>query len=256
MKLLIILLIFIIWVVFIEPYILTVKTVKIKDAQLAGLKIVFATDLHYKKYEKFRLKRDVKKINAQNPDIILFGGDFVSGHVQGSALDYDEIGRELGKLKSKYGTFAVLGNHDVWQNAAEISENLTKNNVTVLKNSSAKAGKVYIAGVEDLQTQKPNIEKALKNTKQPVILLTHTPDVINKVPENVNLTLAGHLHGGQVNFPFHGAITAPSKYGTKYAYGMFNVKGRKLFVSRGIGTSILPIRFLCPPEIVVIEFEE
>lgn len=256
MKLLIILLIFIIWVVFIEPYILTVKTVKIQDSQLAGLKIVFATDLHYKKYEKFRLIRDVKKINAQNPDIVLLGGDFVNGHKQGSALDYDVIGGELGKLISKYGTFAVLGNHDVWQNAAEISENLKKNNVTVLKNSNAKAGNVYIAGVEDLQTQNPDIEKALKNTKKPVILLTHTPDVIEKVPENVNLTLTGHLHGGQINFPFHGAITAPSKYGTKYAYGMFDVKGRKLFVSRGIGTSILPIRFLCPPEIVVIEFEE
>ena len=254
MKLLIILLILIIWVVFIEPYILTVKTIKIQDKGLAGLKIIFATDLHYKTYEKFRLKRDVKKINAQNPDIILLGGDYVNGHKQGSALDHKIIGEEFGKLKSKYGTFVVLGNHDVWQDAAGISESLRENNITVLKNSNAKAGNVFIAGVEDLQTQRPDVEKALKNTKPPIILLTHTPDMIEKIPENVNLTLAGHLHGGQINFPFHGAIVAPSRCGPTYAYGLFDVNGRKLFVSRGIGTSILPIRFLCPPEIVVIEF--
>lgn len=256
MKILPILLILIplIWVAIIEPYALTVKTIKVQDKSLAGLKIVFATDLHYKKYENFRLKRDVKKINEQNPDIILLGGDFVNGHTQGRALDHKIIGDEFGKLKSKYGTFAVLGNHDVWQDAAGISDSLKKNNITVLKNSNAKAGNVFIAGVEDLQTQRPDVEKALKNTKPPVILLTHTPDMIEKIPENVNLTLAGHLHGGQINLPFRGAIVTPSKFGTKYAYGLFDVNGRKLFVSRGIGTSILPIRFLCPPEIVVIEF--
>ncbi len=249
-------LILIFWALIIEPYIITVKKIKIQDKSLAGLKIVFATDFHYKKYEKFRLKRDVKKINQQNPDIILLGGDFVNGHRQGNALNHEIIGMEFGKLRSKHGTFAVLGNHDVWQDAAGISESLRKNNITVLKNSNAKSGPIYIAGVEDLQTQKPDIEKALKNTSAPRILLTHTPDVIEEVPKTVNLTLAGHLHGGQVNFPFLGAVTTPSKYGTKYAYGLFDVNGRKMFVSKGIGTSILPIRFLCPPQIVVFEFFE
>lgn len=242
------------WGIFIEPYILTVKKISIKDEQLKGLKIVFATDFHYKPYEKFRLKRDVKKINEQNADIIILGGDFVNGHVKGCTLKISEIANELGKLKSKYGTFAVLGNHDVWQDAALAYESLSKNKITVLKNDNVKINNFYIAGLEDLQTQTPNIEKALKNIKSPIILISHSPDVIYDVPGNVNLTLSGHLHGGQINLPFIGAIIVPSQYGTKFAYGLYNVENKKLFVSRGIGTSVLPIRFLCPPEIVVIEF--
>ena len=242
------------WGIFIEPYILTVKKITIKDEQLKGLKIVFASDFHYKKYEKFRLKRDVKKINEQNADIIILGGDFVNGHVKVCTLKIEEIAKELGKLHSKYGTFAVLGNHDVWQDAALAYESLSKNNITVLKNSSKKVNNLYIAGLEDLQTQTPNIKKALKNTHAPIILISHSTDIIYDVPENVNLTLSGHLHGGQIALPFYGAVVAPSKFGTKFAYGLYNVENKKLFVSRGIGTSVLPIRFLCPPEIVVFEF--
>lgn len=242
------------WGIFIEPYILTVKKISIIDEQLKGLKIVFASDLHYKKYENFRLKRDVKKINEQNADIIILGGDFVNGHAKGHSLQIEKIAKEFGNLKSKYGTFAVLGNHDIWQDAQLAYDSLSQNNITVLKNSSKKVNNIYIAGLEDLQTQTPDIQKTLKNTKSPIILISHSPDVIYEVPENVNLTLSGHLHGGQINLPFYGAVIVPSKYGTQFAYGLYNVKNKKLFVSRGIGTSILPIRFLCPPEIVVIEF--
>lgn len=244
----------IIWAVVVEPYSLTVKKISIKDESLKGLKIVFASDFHYKPYEKFRLKRDIKKINEQKADIILLGGDFENGHKKGQSLNIETIAKELGKLQAKYGIYSVLGNHDVWQGASEAYEALSKNGISVLKNSNKKAGPVYIAGVEDLQTQNPDIQNALSGVKQPVILLTHTPDIIKDVPDFVTLTLAGHLHGGQVRLPFHGALVAPSKYGTKYAYGFFLVKGKKLFVSKGIGTSILPIRLFCMPEIVLIEF--
>ena len=243
-----------VWGFLIEPYILTVKKIQIEDKALKGLRIVFATDFHYKPYEKFRLKRDVKIINKQNADIILLGGDFLNGHEKGKSLESKVVAQEFAQLKSKYGVFAVFGNHDVWQDAAGIYKNFTRNNITILKNNSQKAGNVYIAGVEDLQTQNPDIEKALKDTKSPTILLSHTPDIIYEVPEYVNLTLAGHLHGGQIRIPFHGAVVAPSVYGTKFAYGMYYVKNRKLFVSKGIGTSVLPLRFFCLPEIVVIDF--
>ncbi len=244
----------ILWCTLVEPYILTVKHLKINDDQLKGLKVVFASDFHYKPYETKRLKRDVKKINEQNADIILLGGDFVNGHKRGQSLDIEIIAKEFGNLKSKYGTFAVLGNHDCWQDAAKAEEELSKNGITVLKNSNKKAGNVYIAGVEDLQTQNPDVEKALKGTSSPVILLTHTPDIIEDIPLTVNLTLAGHLHGGQIRLPILGAIVAPSKYGTKYTNGISITQGKKMFVTKGIGTSVLPMRFLCLPEIVLIEF--
>lgn len=243
-----------VWMFFVEPYILTTNYGQIKDKSLAGIRVVFVSDLHYKPYEKFRLKRDVKKIQAQNPDIVLFGGDFVNGHKRNSSLNPEIIAQELGTIKSKYGSFAVLGNHDVWHDAFGIKKVLEENNITVLKNSNKKVEDFYIAGVEDLQTQNPDIDKTLKNIDAPVILLSHTPDIFENVPDTVNLVLAGHVHGGQVKLPFKGAIFVPSKYGTKYAEGFFNDMGRKMLVTRGVGTSILPIRFLCPPEIVVIEF--
>lgn len=242
------------WGFFIEPYILTVRKITLKDEQLKDLKIVFATDFHYKPYEKFRLNRDIKKINEQNADIIILGGDFVNGHRKGNSLDIREIAKGLGNLKSKYGTFTVLGNHDAWQDAALANKSLSENNITVLKNNNIKINNIYIAGLEDLQTQNPDIEKALKNTVSPIILISHSPDIIYDVPEKVNLTLSGHLHGGQINLPFIGPIIAPSKYGTRFAYGLYNIDNKKLFVSRGIGTSVIPMRFLCPPEIVIIEF--
>lgn len=252
------LIILLIWSAIVEPNILIVKRYTIEDNQLAGLKVVFGSDLHYKKYEKRRLIRDVKKINEQNADIVLLGGDYVSGHKKGSSLDTNLIAAELGKIKSKFGTFAVLGNHDGWQGAEQIKREFENKGIVVLKNSNIsidyKEKEIYIAGVEDIQTGNPDIEKTLKKTKSPIIMLSHNPDIIDNVPVNVNLLLAGHLHGGQIRIPVTGAVITPSKYGTKYASGLFNVNGKKMLVTKGIGTSILPVRFNCFPEIVVIEF--
>jgi len=242
-----------VYAVFAEPNILTVKRVTVKDDALKGLKIVFASDFHFKPLEKFRLNRLVKKINAENPDIILFAGDYVSGHEKGKTLLPEEIAAGFSRLKSKYGTVAVMGNHDGWQGKKEIIKAFQAAGITVLENSGKDFGDFSVAGIEDLQTASPNISKALEGLKNPVILLSHTPDVIENVPTSVNLTLAGHLHGGQV--VLGKPLVTPSKLGTKYAYGLFNVDGRKLFVTRGLGTSILPVRFNCFPEIVVIEFE-
>lgn len=253
-----ILIILLIWSALVEPNILLIKRYTIEDNQLAGLKVIFASDLHYKTYEKRRLIRDVKKINAQNADIVLLGGDYVSGHKKGSSLDKSLIAAELSKIKSKYGIIAVLGNHDGWQGAEQIKSDFENKGIVVLKNSNIlidyKGKEFYIAGVEDLQTGNPDINKTLKNTKSPIIMLSHNPDIIDNVTENVNLLLAGHLHGGQIRLPGKGAFITPSKYGTKYASGLFDVDGKKMLVTKGIGTSILPVRFNCFPEIVVINF--
>lgn len=171
-----------------------------------------------------------------------------------------EIAKELSKIKTKYGFYTTLGNHDGWYDKWVIQEILTDKGIQVLNNKNIKLniyGKdIYIAGVEDKMTAIPDIYEALKETKQPTILLTHTPDVFPKVPKEVNLTLAGHTHGGQIRLPLLGALVVPSDYGNKYSAGLIVEKGKKLLVTRGIGVSILPVRFNCPPEIVVIEFVE
>ena len=86
-------------------------------------------------------------------------------------------------------------------------------------------------------------------------MLTHTPDMFPKVPDDVNLTLAGHTHGGQIRIPFLGPIFTASIHRDKYSKGFIEENEKKMIVTTGIGVSILPIRFNCPPEIVVIEFE-
>ena len=113
---------------------------------------------------------------------------------------------------------------------------------------------LWIAGVEDLQTGNPDITKALKNTSRPRILVTHSPDIYYDVKENVDLILAGHTHGGQVYIPLLGAPSVPSKYGSKFAERIINETQNTMIITKGIGTSILPVRFCAVPEIVVIEF--
>ena len=113
---------------------------------------------------------------------------------------------------------------------------------------------MYIAGVEDLTTSQADITKALRNTKKPTILLTHSPDIFPNIPNNVFLTLAGHTHGGQIRIPMIGALIVPSDFGNKYSYGLVNENDKSMIITKGIGTSILPVRFCCFPEILVINF--
>ena len=201
----------------------------------------------------------VKKINKLAPDIILSAGDFVSGYLPSKTLPIEEIGAELKNLKSTHGTFVVLGNHDWWQGGAHIRNTLKENNIYVLENSSKtldiNGNKISIAGVEDLQTRIPDTSKALRKTAKTTILLTHNPDVFFDMKENVYLTLAGHNHGGQVQIPFYGAIIVPSESGRKYANGKFTLNNNTLIVTKGVGNSILNVRFCCIPEIVIIDFE-
>jgi predicted MPP superfamily phosphohydrolase len=245
-----------IWSVFVEPNILVVKKIVLKDSNLADLKIVFASDFHIKPYEKYRLTKIVKKINRQNPDIVLLGGDYVSGHDASFTMSPEKIASELRKINSKYGTVAVMGNHDGWQGKYGIIKALENAGITVLENSNKNFDRFTIVGIEDLQTGNPNIEKALKNADKNIILLTHNPDMFPLVPNNVRLVLAGHLHGGQIMISGITPAYIPSQYGMKYRYGLIEENGKTLYTSNGLGTSILPVRFNSVPEIVVIEFSK
>lgn len=243
----------------IEPNMLRIKKYTLSDANLKGLKIVFVSDFHITPNGQKKFDKLIDKINNENPDIVLSTGDFVGGYKENETMPIEEIAKNLTKIKSKHGIITVLGNHDWDTDGIKITKTLEANDITVLANSNKKIdirGKeIYIAGVEDLKTKNPDIDKALIGTKQPTILLTHSPDVFPNVPQEVNLTLAGHLHGGQIRLPFWGAITVPSKYGNRYTTGKILEDNKTMIVTNGIGMSILPIRFNCPPEIVVITFE-
>lgn len=243
-----------IWSFLIEPNILKTRHICIQNKDLAGMKIVFASDFHIKPHEEYRLRKIVRRINDQNPDIILLGGDYVSGHIKRQSMPIKNIADGLKDLKASRGIYAVMGNHDGWQGKYEIIQEFKNIGVNVLENSNTNVDNLTIAGVEDLQTANPDIKKALTGAGKNIILLSHTPDVFPAVPENVSLTLTGHLHAGQVVLPNIPPKFVPSKYGTRYLYGLIYENGKTLYSTSGLGTSILPIRFNCLPEIVVIEF--
>ena len=264
-KLSIILSIFIIlglsfYCLFIEPENIKITNYTIQDDKLSGLKVVFASDFHIRPNQEKQLEKVVNLINSQEADIVLSAGDFVNGHTKKSTMPASDIAKGLRKIKSKHGFFTTLGNHDGWYDSKVVAKELRANGIKVLENENEvvkfNGREIYIAGVEDKMTGDPNIYLAIEKAELPIILLTHTPDLFPKVPEEINLTLAGHTHGGQIRLPLLGPIFTASEYHDKYAKGLIEDDGRKMIVTTGVGTSILPIRFNCPPEIIVIKFEK
>lgn len=247
------------WTFKLEPNLVEIKHYHLNDQQLSGLRIVFASDFHIGKKDIKRLKRIVKIIKEQKGDLILLGGDYLNGHTEQSTMPPERIAAELGNLTAPYGVVGVLGNHDWYINGSKTKKALQNAGITILENQNRIINynnkQITIAGVADKSTRIADSEKALNNTPKPRILLTHTPDIFPEITDSVNLVLAGHTHGGQVKVPFIGALLVPSDYGRRFAEGFFDENGVKMIVSKGLGTSMIPIRFNCKPEIVVIEFE-
>jgi predicted MPP superfamily phosphohydrolase len=202
------------------------------------------------------IARAVERLNAEAPDAMLLLGDFIDAHVLwGGRVSPEQIARALAALRAPLGSFAVLGNHDWKQTGDRMWRALTEAGIEVLENGAAAAGDFHVAGLADLRLRRPDLPTALAGVPSgaPVILLAHDPDVFPFVPERVALTVSGHLHGGQVAVPVVRRPAIPSRYGERYARGHVVEDGRHLYVTSGLGTSGLPLRFLAPPEVVVLE---
>lgn len=244
---------------FCEPYMLKTTPYMLENKALSGLKIVFATDFHVAPYpwEKWRLKRVVHKINKENPDLVLLGGDYVKGHEQQSSLPPYQIAQELQKINAP--KVAVLGNHDSYYGKKDVAKALKDAGIFVLDNQNIRLRVrdrwVTIAGVSDYSTDKPDVMKALQGAGGSVIFITHSPDVMPQIQGRIIVAFAGHTHGGQIVLPFVGAPLIPSDYGQRYRYGLINERGLPLVVSSGLGTSLVPLRFNIRPEIVAVTFD-
>ena len=221
--------------------------------------IALIADLHVgsPRNGREKLRRAVRRVNETLPDLVLIAGDLTIDNVLGGGfVPPEEIAEDLAALDARYGVFAVLGNHDRWLSAGRVEEALTGVGITVLDNRGqrvrVRGHDTWIAGVADYWTGHPSIDDALEGAGagEPVILFTHNPDLFPEVPARVSLTLAGHTHGGQVIIPFVGPGITPSRFGARYAAGHVVEDGRHLFVTTGVGTSRLGVRFLVPPEVV------
>lgn len=201
----------------------------------------------------------VDRMNREEGDLVLLLGDYVSTRRLATGfIDPHDTAPLLGRLEAPLGVFAVLGNHDWWWDGPEMRRLLTDQGITVLEDAAerieAGAQSLWVAGLSDPVTQTYDLKATLDQADEsgPLLLLTHTPDVFPRVPTKVGLTLAAHTHGGQVNLPFFGRLIVPSRFGERFAYGLIEEAGRRVYVTSGIGTAIIPVRFRVPPEIVVL----
>lgn len=206
-----------------------------------------------------KLRTIVEKTNAENPALVVLLGDFVIGGPNrrggvrgGGFVEPEDTAAVLKGLHAPLGVYAVLGNHDWWYDGVRVGRALSEAGIPVLENRAVHVGHFWLGGIADYWTRGPDIIGTMKQVQgdDPVILITHNPDVFPEVPPRVSLMLAAHTHGGQVNLPIIGRIVTTSRLG--YVAGEYVEGSRHLFVTTGIGTSIMPVRFGVPPEIVIL----
>jgi predicted MPP superfamily phosphohydrolase len=251
------------WSAWIEPRRLVVRRRELAPAhwprELDGLRVGLLTDLHagVPHVGLGAVERAAETLAAERPDLVCLLGDFVDRRSTfARPVDARALMARLAPLRAApRGVVAVLGNHDWYAGAREIADALEEVGATVLEDSALPVGGgLWVAGVGDYRIRGARVDRALMPVPEdaPVLLLSHDPDAFPDVPERVSLTLAGHTHGGQVRIPGLRRPFVPSQYGERYLHGHVVEGGRHLFLTSGIGTSGLPVRFLRPPEVVIL----
>jgi predicted MPP superfamily phosphohydrolase len=254
-----------IWSFLIEPNRLIVhpQTIQIDNwpPELSGLRIAVVSDLHTGApfINDQKLKDIVDRTNALNPDLIVLLGDYMSPNSWHSHRVEPEVtAAGLKGLKAPLGVYSVLGNHDWWYNGERVRRAFEQNGIRVLEDEVTEIKwhekSFWLVGLADLWTRPQHIEETIAKVPpgSTIIALTHNPDIFPRLPQSVPLLIAGHTHGGQVNLPFIGTPIVPSRFGSKYTAGHVFENGHHMFVTTGIGTSILPVRFRVTPEIVIL----
>jgi len=256
------------WAFVIEPSRLVLRETRITlpswPENLKGLRIAVISDLHAGSpfITLDKIHQIVEMTNAARPDLILLPGDFVIQGVPGGKFMEPEVtASALKGLRARFKVFATLGNHDWWYNGQRVKKSLETAGITVLENDAAMIERdgvaIWVVGISDKWEGKPDIASALArvNDSAPIIALTHNPDIFPSIPARVALTIAGHTHGGQVALPIIGRPIVPSDFGERYAAGHIIEGSKHLFVTTGVGTSILPVRFRVPPEISLLTID-
>jgi uncharacterized protein len=222
-----------------------------------GQRIVLLSDLHLVNAatSAARLHRIVDQVNALHPDLVLIAGDMIAGHEPADAqTGTPALAAELLRLKPKTGTVAVLGNHDHWTNAPLVTAALQRAGITVVENDAVRRGPFAIIGVGDVYSRHADLGRAQAAAKRVgglAIYLTHSPDIAPAIFSG--LVLAGHTHCGQVVLPFYGPITSVTRFGDRYQCGIRREGARTVITTGGTGTSVVPFRFMAPPDLWVLD---
>lgn len=253
---------------YIEPRFLVTEDISIYSAHLAPaqkeLTVAAFADTHFSEYYTVKdFSKAVKKINEMEPDFIFFLGDLIDNYNEYKG-DASEISAALAELKASCGKYAVFGNHDYGGGAENYYKDIMEaGGFTVLVNESADLDSLglTIVGIDDIMIGYGDPKTAAKcRTATYNIVLCHEPDIIGEMTDyDIDLMVAGHTHGGQINIPFTDSDAYLPPYGKIYQSGLYTLQTARdtnLYVNRGLGTTSLPLRFMSPPELTKLTFTD
>ena len=226
------------------------------------MRIGFASDFHAGALTHPRLLEAATDLLArQSADLLLLGGDFVSGRSESIRT----LAPLLAEIPAPLGKYAVLGNHDIFAGLEEASEALDRAGVRILTNRNVRLAEpfsnVWVCGLDDPELGNPDPARALAGADGYRILLFHSPETISLLrQERFDLAFCGHTHGGQIALPGGSPVMIPrGRYTRKYHYGVFKVPGRHgggtLVVSRGVGCDMVPVRLFAHSEVIICSIE-
>ncbi len=229
-------------------------TLKRLPKKLDGFKIIHLSDTHHSPFTDLRhIERAIKIANRLRPDMFVLTGDYVSHEAKYIA----PVAAALGKLKSRCGTYACLGNHDHWTDAEQVTELFRAQGINMLVNEGVRikthGGTFWLAGVDDYMVGKTDVPAAMRGSypDELKLLLAHNPIIFRQsVRAKIDLTLSGHTHGGQVKLREGEKRLIRRR---KLSSGLHRRAESQIYITRGIGTVVLPVRYQCPPEISFLE---
>lgn len=229
----------------------TIQVTGLADA-LSGLRIGILTDLHRSQAVSHEMaEAAVRALLAEQPDLIVLGGDYVTW---GDRRYVGAAAEALAPLTAPHGVFAILGNHD---DDKDMPAALTAKGLTVLRDARTRlqirGESLDIAGIRFWTRKVGDIARIVRGASTNLILLAHTPSRLpDAVALAIPLMLSGHTHGGQIVLPGLGAIAARE---FPVVAGSARREGTAVFVSRGVGTMYVPVRLNCPPEVNILTIE-
>ena len=248
---------------YVEPFRPRLRHVSVqlprKHAHLDGLRIAFVTDTHVgPNFSAKDLEPSVSLVERVRPDLVVFGGDYISE----SPRFIEGVVKPLSRIAAsgRLGGYAVLGNHDVSNVRSRVSDALARAGICLMENESHRfefgGGDFWLVGIDDILLGRPDLTRAFASVPADAasIAIWHEPDWAERAaPYGPFLQLSGHTHGGQIRVPGKGEIALP-RLGKRYPDGRYEISDMTLLVSRGIGTYRPPMRFNCPPEVLLIHF--
>ena len=243
---------------FAEPYQLAVEQHAIGlrrlPRELDGFRIVHLSDIHHSPFTgRQQVERAVEVANSLQPDIIALTGDYVS-HEREYVQPCADM---LGRLRARRGVYAVLGNHDNWVDAELVTDLFTLAGIKVLNNEGMRfedrGASFWLAGVQDTMVGLEDLPLALAGSAdaEMKLLLAHNPVILRRAARaGVDLVLSGHTHGGQV--AWRSERSASGRVRRRILRGLGRRGATQIYVTRGLGTVVLPVRYGCLPEVSVL----